>query len=97
MALNISNSLYPFTSRFATVSGVGSRKHQLHYLDEGNAPNSDEASSGNPDDTLVMIHGNPSWSFLFRDLIKKLSPTYRVVVPDHIGMGLSDKPSDDSY
>ena len=98
MTLNISKSLYPFTSRFATVSGIGSKRHQLHYLDEGRLDEGEEnGSAGGKNEALVMIHGNPSWSFLFRDLIKKLSPTYRVVVPDHIGMGLSEKPTDRAY
>jgi cis-3-alkyl-4-acyloxetan-2-one decarboxylase len=59
--------------------------HNMHYLDEG---------SGAP---LVMIHGNPTWSFMYRDLIRTMRPAYRVIVPDHIGCGLSDKPSDDKY
>ena len=50
---------------------------RCHYLDEGR---------GQP---LVMLHGNPTWSFYYRNLIKKLSPRYRVICPDHIGCGLS--------
>ena len=60
-------------------------EHQYHYLDEG---------EGHP---VVMVHGNPSWSFYYRNLAQVLRGTYRVIVPDHIGMGLSDKPSDESY
>jgi len=56
-----------------------------HYLDEG---------SGDP---IVMLHGNPTWSFYYRSLIKGLSPYYRTIVPDHIGCGLSDKPGTDKY
>ena len=56
-----------------------------HYLDEGD---------GEP---VVMVHGNPTWSFYFRELVKNLSPRYRVIVPDHIGCGLSEKPSPDRY
>jgi len=56
-----------------------------HYLDEGNGP------------VLVMLHGNPSWSFYYRNLVKALSGRYRCIVPDHIGCGLSDKPGDDRY
>lgn len=59
--------------------------NRYHYLDEG---------QGQP---VVMVHGNPSWSFYYRNLAKVLRTSHRVVVPDHIGMGLSDKPSDDSY
>ncbi len=56
-----------------------------HYLDEG---------SGEP---LVLLHGNPSWSFYYRNLVKELSGCYRLIVPDHIGCGLSDKPADSQY
>jgi len=56
-----------------------------HYLDEG---------SGDP---VVAVHGNPTWSFYYRDLVRELRDSYRVVVPDHIGCGLSDKPGDDVY
>ncbi|MBI3552653.1 MAG: alpha/beta fold hydrolase [Elusimicrobia bacterium] len=58
---------------------------KLHYVDEG---------KGEP---VVMVHGNPTWSFYWRELIKDLSKDHRVVAPDHIGMGLSDKPGDDAY
>ena len=58
---------------------------QYHYLDEGQGP------------TVVMLHGNPSWSFYYRNLVKELSNRFRCIVPDHIGCGLSDKPDDDRY
>lgn len=58
---------------------------KLHYIDEG---------SGEP---VLMLHGNPTWSFLYRHLIKGLSKNYRCVAVDHIGFGLSDKPLDWSY
>lgn len=56
-----------------------------HYLDEGSGP------------AVVMIHGNPSWSFYYRNLVSALSSRYRCIVPDHIGCGLSEKPGDDRY
>lgn len=56
-----------------------------HYLDEG---------SGAP---VVMVHGNPSWSFYYRNLVLALRDRYRCIVPDHIGCGLSEKPGDDRY
>ena len=59
--------------------------HRLHYLDEG---------EGAP---VLMVHGNPSWCFYYRNLVQRLAPRYRCVVPDHIGMGLSDKPDDGEY
>ncbi len=56
-----------------------------HYLDEG---------QGNP---VVMVHGNPSWSFMYRRLVKEFSTSHRVLAPDHIGCGLSDKPQEYEY
>ncbi|BDV42213.1 alpha/beta hydrolase [Geotalea uraniireducens] len=58
---------------------------RYHYLDEGNGP------------PVVMLHGNPSWSFYYRNLVLALRDRYRCIVPDHIGCGLSDKPGDDRY
>jgi haloalkane dehalogenase len=74
-------SLYPWQGQFFEV-GPGVR---MHYLDEGH---------GEP---MVMLHGNPTWSFYFRHLIGAFSPTHRVIAPDHVGCGLSDKPSDEAY
>ncbi len=56
-----------------------------HYLDEGR---------GSP---IILLHGNPTWSFFYRDVIKALSPEYRMLAPDHIGCGLSAKPPIDAY
>jgi haloalkane dehalogenase len=44
-----------------------------------------------------MLHGNPTWSFYYRQLVSALKDRYRCIVPDHIGCGLSDKPGDDEY
>ena len=44
-----------------------------------------------------MVHGNPSWSYLYRNLIPRLSDEFRVIAPDHIGCGKSDKPGDADY
>jgi pimeloyl-ACP methyl ester carboxylesterase len=57
----------------------------LRYVDEGLAS------------PIVMVHGNPSWSFEYRALLKHFSKTNRVIAPDHIGFGLSDKPVDWDY
>jgi haloalkane dehalogenase len=57
----------------------------LHYIDEGVGP------------AFVMLHGNPSWSFEYRHLIKALSPHYRCIAIDHLGFGLSDKPGNVRY
>ncbi|MBB3276464.1 MULTISPECIES: alpha/beta fold hydrolase [Pseudoxanthomonas] len=74
---------YPFTpQRFEVRPGLS-----MSYLDEG--PRDGEV--------VVMLHGNPSWSYYWRNLVSGLSDRYRCIVPDHIGMGLSDKPSDERY
>jgi haloalkane dehalogenase len=44
-----------------------------------------------------MVHGNPTWSFYYRDLVLRLRDRYRCIVPDHVGCGLSDKPPADRY
>ena len=49
----------------------------VHYLDEGSGP------------PLLLLHGNPTWSFLYRDLITGLRDRYRCIAPDHPGFGLS--------
>jgi len=46
---------------------------------------------------VVMLHGNPTWSYYFRHLVLGLQDDYRCIVPDHIGMGLSEKPRDGKY
>ena len=46
---------------------------------------------------MVMLHGNPTWSFYYRNLIQALRIGHRTIAPDHIGCGLSDKPGDDQY
>jgi len=59
--------------------------HALSYLDEG---------QGSP---VVMLHGNPTWSFYYRKLVNILRNNHRVIVPDHMGCGFSDKPQNYSY
>jgi len=73
---------YPFTSHYTDIQG-----HKLHYLDEG--PRNAEP--------VVMLHGNPSWSYYYRKLVLALRGNYRCIVPDHIGMGFSDKPAGGDY
>ena len=75
-------SLYPFEPRFHDHDGL-----VQHFVDEG-------PSDGPP---LLFLHGNPTWSFLWRDAIQALSARYRCVAPDHVGCGLSDKPQGWSY
>ena len=59
--------------------------HRLACLDEGEGP------------AVVMLHGNPSWSYLYRNLVSCLRDSYRCIVPDHLGCGLSDKPQKAAY
>ncbi|MCL2349113.1 MAG: alpha/beta fold hydrolase [Planctomycetaceae bacterium] len=58
---------------------------RMHYLDEG---------KGEP---LLFVHGNPTWSFYWRNLVQPLKKTHRCIAVDHIGCGLSDKPSEKEY
>jgi pimeloyl-ACP methyl ester carboxylesterase len=58
---------------------------RLHYVDEGTG------------DTIVLVHGTPTWGFEWRHVIAALSPRMRVVVPDHLGFGLSDRPAQADY
>ena len=57
----------------------------MHYVDEGSG------------EVIVFVHGNPSWSFLYRHLIKALSRDHRCIALDNLGFGLSDKPANADY
>ena len=67
-------ALYPFKSNWVDL-GSGSR---VHYVDEGRGP------------VLLLLHGNPSWSFLYRNIISRLSGQFRCIAPDLPGFGLSE-------
>lgn len=58
---------------------------RLHYVDEG---------SGRP---ILFLHGNPTWSFMYREAIRVLSDRHRCIAPDYLGFGLSDKPGNFDY
>lgn len=73
--------IYPFNSRWLTTKS----NYKMHYVDEG---------TGHP---IIMVHGNPTWSFFYRNLIIGLRKTHRCIAPDHIGCGLSEKPQNYSY
>jgi cis-3-alkyl-4-acyloxetan-2-one decarboxylase len=92
---------YPFASRWFEVGEV-----RIHYVDE--AVNSQRStvngvSKAVPSTvdrkplTCLFLHGNPTWSFLWRHLISRFRGEYRCVAPDHVGCGLSDKPQDYPY
>ena len=57
----------------------------MHYVDEGTGP------------VLLLVHGNPTWSFAWRNLVRELSREYRVIAIDHLGCGFSEKPQSDVY
>ena len=59
--------------------------HQMHFIDEGQG------------DTLLFVHGTPSWSFDFRKVINTLKSDFRCIAIDNIGFGLSDKPEHYDY
>jgi len=61
------------------------RGHRLHVVDQGSGP------------AVVLLHGNPTWSFMYRRVVQALAPTMRAIAPDHLGCGLSDKPQDWPY
>ena len=75
--------LYPFRSHFLRLG-----ENSLHYVDEGNRP------GVRP---ILMLHGNPTWSFYYRNLVQTFLSRYRTVVPDHMGCGFSDKPQNYDY
>ena len=72
---------YPFKSHFFNTLDG----HRLHYVSEG---------SGDP---MLMVHGNPTWSYYYRNFISEFSKTHRAIALDNIGCGLSDKPQDYDY
>ena len=78
-----SSPLYPYSGHFHKQADG----HRMHYLDEG----------GQDAQPVVMVHGNPTWSFYYRRLIEDLKSDFRCLVPDHVGMGLSDRPDDAHY
>jgi len=73
---------YPWKGQTIDVDGG-----QMHVIDEG--PRDGEV--------LLCLHGNPTWSFYWRRIVRDFSTTHRVVVPDHMGCGLSGRPQDWSY
>jgi haloalkane dehalogenase len=74
-------AIYPFKHHFLDIDG----QNRIHYIDEG---------EGN---AIVMLHGNPTWSFYYRHLIENFRSTFRCIAIDHMGCGLSDKPQHYPY
>jgi haloalkane dehalogenase len=75
---------YPFARHYREIADPTLGPLRMHYLDEGAA----EAP------VVLMLHGNPTWSYLYRHMIAPVAAAgYRVIVPDMIGFGRSDKPA----
>lgn len=69
-----------------TTHSMPLRAGRMHYVDAGNGP-----------ETIVLVHGTPTWSYEWRHVIQALSPRYRVIAPDHLGFGLSERPAGGEY
>ena len=77
---------YPFESHFLEMqNGV-----RMHYVDE------QPANSTSPN-TILCVHGNPTWSFYYRSIVSEFRDQCRVVAVDHVGCGMSDKPQQYDY
>lgn len=76
------SALYPYKQNKISLDGIS-----MNYVDEG--------EKDRP--VIVMVHGNPTWSFYYRNLINAFKTDYRIIVPDHIGCGFSDKPQNYPY
>ena len=79
-------ALYPFRTRYLLVdqSSTSASGEMMSFVDEG-------AETAPP---LLLLHGNLTWSFLYRDLIARARSRFRVIAPDLVGFGLSSKPRD---
>lgn len=83
-------SLYPFESKFLEIpmSETSADLVRMHYVERG---------LEDAEQTIVCVHGNPTWSFYYREILKQCSEQHRVIAVDHIGCGLSDKPQKYAY
>lgn len=82
---------YPFAPHYFQYDKLGSPR--VHYLDEAPAAMRWEV---NRRDAILCLHGEPSWSFLYRKMIPILAQRHRVIVPDLVGFGRSDKYADEA-
>jgi haloalkane dehalogenase len=75
---------YPFQPNYLQVDDTQGGKLRVHYLDEGPADG----------DVVLLLHGQPAWSYLYRHMIPPLVEAgFRVIAPDLVGFGRSDKPT----
>jgi haloalkane dehalogenase len=85
LSFPVPDELYPFQHRFVDLPGG----IHMHYIDEG--PPQPDAP------TILLLHGNPTWSFLYRNIILGLRSTFRCVAPDYPNFGLSTAPAHRVY
>jgi len=78
MKFEVNKKLFPFKNNFIEVK----KGIDVHYVDEGKGP------------IILMLHGNPTWSFLYRKMITALKSDFRIITPDYPGFGLSPTPQD---
>lgn len=84
--MNLTDSIrreYPFDGNYYSLKNG----FKVHYLDEGNPENP----------PTIFLHGNPTWSFFYRNLVLSLRDQFRCIAPDHLGCGFSDKPSSKNF
>jgi haloalkane dehalogenase len=79
----IAPDLFPYASHDFAVGDF-----RLRYIDEG---------GGEKDRVILCVHGNPTWSFYYRRVVERFSPTHRVIAVDHLGCGRSDKPAREQF
>ena len=76
---------YPFAPNYVEINDLDGGKLRVHYLDEGPRDG----------DIVLLMHGEPSWSYLYRKMIPILvAAGHRVIAPDLVGFGKSDKPTE---
>ncbi len=81
---------YPFESKFLEIpkSETSTDRVRMHYVETGD-PDAEQS--------IVCVHGNPTWSFTYRRVLQEMADDARVIAVDHIGCGLSDKPQRYNY
>ena len=86
MNLQAANEFMPYKAHsFSLSDAEKTHSNKLNYIDEGDGK------------VLICVHGNPTWSFYFRNVIEHFSKKMRVIAFDHLGCGLSDHPQDYPY
>lgn len=78
---------YPFEDRYLQLDDG----QTMHFIETGRS----KLRRNRP--TILLLHGNPTWSYLYRDFMEPLSRVARVIAIDHIGFGRSDHPEDPAY